>query len=55
MFIGILIVCTIGSFGASLASNYKESIKWASLTKQPFQARPTIVNMNSEILILITF
>ena len=55
MFIGILIACTIGSFGASLASNYKESIKFTLLTKQPFQARPTIVNINSEILVLIKF
>ena len=33
----------MGSFGASLASNYKEPIKYISLNNQ---ARPTIVNIN---------
>ena len=47
MFIGLSSVCAIGSFGASLASNYKEPINCVSLHDQPCKAGPTIVNIKS--------
>ena len=46
MFIGLLSACTIASFSKSLASNSKGHIKLASLNNQPYQARPTIVDIN---------
>ena len=44
----LLSVCAIGSFGESLVSNSKGPIKCVSLSKHPCQARPTIVNINSD-------
>ena len=46
MIIGLLSVCTIVSFGDSLASDSKRHRKCASLNNQPCQARPTIVDIN---------
>ena len=48
MFVELLSVCTIVSFGNSLALNSKGPIKCASLNNQPCQARPTLVNINSD-------
>ena len=55
IFIGLLSVCTIRSFGASLTSNYKEPIKCVSLNNQPCQARPTFVNINSDKILFYPF
>ena len=41
MFIGLSSICTIGSFGESLASNSKVSRKCVSLINWPCQARTT--------------
>ena len=41
MFIGLLSTCAIESFGESLASNSKGSIKCVSPNNQPGQTRPT--------------
>ena len=46
IFIGLLSVCTIGSFSASLAFNSKGLIKCAPLNNQPCQARAPVVNIN---------
>ena len=43
MFIGLLSVYTIGSFGESLLSNSKGPVKCVSLNKHPCQASPKIV------------
>ena len=47
MFIGLFSVYTIGSFCKSLVSNSKGSIKCLTLNNRPYQARPTILNINS--------
>ena len=47
MFIGLLSVCTIGIFFESLDFNSKVPIKYISLTKQPYQARSTFVDICS--------
>ena len=47
VFIELLNVYEIGSFGSSLASNYEEPNKCVSLTNHPCQAKPILVNMNS--------
>ena len=47
MFIGLRSVCTIGSFGESLASNSKRPINCVSLKNQPSQAWPTLIVINS--------
>ena len=39
MFVGLLSVCTIVSFGESLASSSKGSIKFLTLYNQPCKAR----------------
>ena len=39
LFIALLSACTIGSFGASLASNCKKTLKFLSLNNQPCQTR----------------
>ena len=52
MFIGLLSACTIGSFGEILASYSKESIKWVSLNNRPCQARPTLIDINSNETLL---
>ena len=46
MFIGLLSVCTIESFGESLVSN--SIIRCASLNNNPSQTRPTLININSD-------
>ena len=46
MLSGLLSACTI-SFGALLASNYEKPIKYVSLNNQSYQARPTLVDVNS--------
>ena len=48
MFIGLLSVCTIGSFGESLVSNSKGPIKCVTLNNRPCHAIPTLVNINSD-------
>ena len=45
--IGFLRIHTIGNLSESLLSNSEESIKCVSLNNQPCQARPTLVNVNS--------
>ena len=45
MFIGLLSACTI-HFGESLVSNSKRPIKNVSLNNKPWQARPTLANIN---------
>ena len=46
--IGLLNVCTKASFCESLVSNSKGPIKCVSLNNHPCQARPKLVNMNSD-------
>ena len=46
MLIGLINVCTTGSFGGSLASNSKGPIKCISLNYQPCQVITTIVDIN---------
>ena len=55
MFIGLLIVCTIGSFGDSLVSNPKGPIKCASLNNHLCQARPALINLNSDETLFYPF
>ena len=55
IFIRLLSVCTIGSFGASLASDYKDPIKCVSLKNQPCQTIPTLVNLKSDETIFDPF
>ena len=55
MFIGLLSICAIGSFGLSLVSNYKKPIKCVSTKNQPCQARPTLVNINSDETLFYPF
>ena len=55
MFIELLSVCVIVSFGQSLASNSKEPIKCVSLNNRTFQARPTLVDLNSSETLFYSF
>ena len=55
IFTGLLSVCTIGGFGESLASNYKERIKCVSLNYRPCQTRPRIVDINSNETLFYPF
>ena len=55
MFIGLLSVCTIGSFGESLVSNSKGPIKCVTLNNRPCQAIPTLVNINSDETLFYPF
>ena len=48
MFIGLLSICTKGTFGESLVSILKGPIKCVSLNNHACQARPTLVNINSD-------
>ena len=48
MFVGLLSVCTIRSFGESLVYNSKIPIKRVSLNNHPHQARPALANINSD-------
>ena len=54
MFFGLLGTCT-GNFDGSLASNSKEHIKCISLNNRPCQARPTLVNINSNKCLFYPF
>ena len=47
MFIGLLYICTIGSFKISLVSNSQEPTKCVYLANQWCQARPTHGDINS--------
>ena len=53
MLIGLSV--RIGSFGESLVSNWKGSIKCVSLNNHPYQARPTIIYINSDETLFYTF
>ena len=55
LFIGLLSVYPIGSFGASLASNYKEPIKCVSLNNKPCKARKTLIKINSDKALFYPF
>ena len=55
MFIGLLSVCTILSFGEFLLSYSKRPIKCVSLNNQPCQTRPAIVHINSNETIFYPF
>ena len=46
MFIGLLSVCTIESFGESLVSNLKGPINFLTLNNRPRPARTSLVNIN---------
>ena len=47
-FTGLLSVCTMGNYAESLTSTSKGTIKCVSLTNQPFQAKPTNVDIESD-------
>ena len=53
MFIGLLSICIIGSFGELLGSNSKGPIRCVSLNNHACQARPTFVNINSDETLFI--
>ena len=55
MFIGFLSVCTIVSFSEPLASSFEKSIKCVSLNNRPCQARPTLVDINSNETLFYSF
>ena len=55
MFIGLSCACTTGSFGRSLASNSKGCTKCVSLKNQTYQIRPTLVNVNSNETVFLSF
>ena len=48
MFIGLLSVCKLVRFSGSLPYNYKSPIKYISLNNHQCQARPALVNINSD-------
>ena len=53
--VGLLRVCTIGSFIESFASYFKEPIKYASLNNQPCQALILVgINSNETLFYLFT-
>ena len=52
LFIALLSACTIGSFGASLASNCKKPLKFLSLNNQPCQTR--YINSDEFLFYLFT-
>ena len=54
-FIGLLSICAIGSFGDTLVSNSKRPIKCVFLSIYPCQARPTLVNINSDKTLFYPF
>ena len=55
MFIGLLSVCAVESFGDLLVCNSKEAIKCLTLNNRPCKARSTLVNMNSDETIFYPF
>ena len=55
MFVGLLSVCTVERFSASLTFNYKETIKYVSLNNQPCQATPKLVDKNSDETLFYSF
>ena len=55
IFIWLLKVCTVKSFGELLASNFEGSIKCVSLNNRPCQARPTNVNSSFNITLFYSF
>ena len=48
MFIGLLGVCTVRRFRKSFVSKSKGPVKYVSLNNHTCQARPTLVNINSD-------
>ena len=56
MSLGLSSVCTIGVFGKSLVSYSKRPTKSLALNNRPCQARPTLIDINSnETLFSIYF
>ena len=55
MFIGLLIVCTIGSLSESLFSNSKGPIKFVYLNNYLCHATPPVININSEEALFHSF
>ena len=55
MFIGLLSACTMRNFDKSLISYSKEPIKCVSLNNRLCQARPTLVDINSNKTLFIIF
>ena len=55
LFIELLSICTIGNLGDSLASNSREHLKCMYLNNQTCQARPTLVDINSNQKLLLSF
>ena len=47
MFIRLLSVCTAGIFNRSLVSKFQGPMKYVFLNNRPCQARPTLVEINS--------
>ena len=44
----LLLLCTAGAFGQPSASISKGPIKCKSLKNRPYQAKPTLVDINSK-------
>ena len=55
MFVGLLSITTVISFGKSLVFNFKGPIKCVSLNNQPAQTRPKLVNINSDETLFYLF
>ena len=55
MFIRLLSVCAVESFGDLLVSNSKGPIKCLILNNRPCKARSTLVNINSDETIFYQF
>ena len=55
MFLGLLNLCTIESFGESLVSNSKGPTKCVSFHNHPCQATLTLVNINSDETLFYPF
>lgn len=55
MFIRLLSVFTVGSFGESLVPNLEGPITCVSLNNHPCQSKPTLANINSNEALLYPF
>ena len=55
MFIGLFNISLIKSFRESLVSNLKRPMKYLTLNNQLYQARPTLVTINSDETLFYLF
>ena len=55
MYILLSSVCILVAFSGSLPPNYKEPIKSVTLTNLLYKARPTLVSINSDEILVYQF